>query len=218
LVGHRYLYGVCAPGGVSVDLAPPAVALLADRLAVVRVQLDSLERGLRSTSSFLDRLEEIGVLDAQTARDYGVVGPVARASGGDADLRRLLPYAAYSELEVPAVVEAEGDGAARLRVLFAEARAATHLCESAARRMPAGPITTPVTIARGRAIGAVEAPAGATYHWVDLSDEGTIVRYHIAPPSFANLHAFAAAVEGAAFQDFPIILSTFNLSLAESDR
>ena len=64
----------------------------------------------------------------------------------------------------------------------------------------------------------MEAPAGAAYHWVRIGSDGRVERHHIEPPSLRNLHALAAAVEGAAFQDFPIILSTFDLSLAESDR
>jgi Ni,Fe-hydrogenase III large subunit len=37
-------------------------------------------------------------------------------------------------------------------------------------------------------------------------------------PSFANWHSFNLAAEKFAFQDFPIILSTFDLSVAENDR
>jgi Ni,Fe-hydrogenase III large subunit len=44
------------------------------------------------------------------------------------------------------------------------------------------------------------------------------MRYRITPPSFANWHGFHLAVENFAFQDFPIILASFGLSSAESDR
>ena len=218
VAGHRYLFGVCTPGGVTVDLTPDTGALLAARLPEVLKELNSLEQGLRFSSSFLDRLEEVGVLRPELARDYGVVGPVSRASGDDADLRDLLPYAAYRELGLRVASEVEGDGFARLRVLFAEARAALELCVSVARGLPSGPVAVPVNLREGAALGAVEAPAGATYHWVRVGNDGTLLRFHVEPPSLKNVHAFAAAVEGFAFQDFPIILSTFNLSFAESDR
>ena len=57
-----------------------------------------------------------------------------------------------------------------------------------------------------------------TCHWVRLGGDGRVLRHHIAPPSLRNLHAFPVAAEGYAYQDFPIILSTFNLSIAEADR
>ena len=47
---------------------------------------------------------------------------------------------------------------------------------------------------------------------------GRIARYHVITPSFANWHSFHLAAENFAFQDFPIILSTFDLSVAENDR
>ena len=43
-------------------------------------------------------------------------------------------------------------------------------------------------------------------------------RINITPPSFANWHGFHLAAENLAFQDFPIILASFGLSNAESDR
>ena len=67
-------------------------------------------------------------------------------------------------------------------------------------------------------MGAVEAPRGAAFHWVRLDEAGRIARYRIVPPSFHNWHGFHLAVEKFAFQDFPIMLSTFDLSAAENDR
>ena len=49
----------------------------------------------------LDRLEGTGRLTTRTARDHGVLGYVARASGIDADVRRDHPFAAYGDLDLP---------------------------------------------------------------------------------------------------------------------
>jgi Ni,Fe-hydrogenase III large subunit len=64
----------------------------------------------------------------------------------------------------------------------------------------------------------VEAPTGAAFYWLRLNAEGHITRLRLGTPGFRNWHAFHRAVEGAAFQDFPIILASFGLSVAESDR
>ena len=84
--------------------------------------------------------------------------------------------------------------------------------------MTEGDVCRPVHLRSGAALGSVEAPRGATFHWVRLDEGGRIARYHVITPSFTNWHSFHLAAENFAFQDFPIILSTFDLSVAENDR
>ena len=50
-----------------------------------------------SNTMLLDRLEGTGQLSTPTARDHGVLGYVARASGIDVDVRRDHPYDAHHE-------------------------------------------------------------------------------------------------------------------------
>jgi len=115
-------------------------------------------------------------------------------------------------------VEREGDGYARLRILFAEARQSVCLLEQAADALSPGPVHAPVQLQTGAALGWVEAPRGAAFHWVRLDGNGTVARYRVVPPSFFNWHGFHLSVENFAFQDFPIILATMDLSVAENDR
>ncbi len=70
----------------------------------------------------------------------------------------------------------------------------------------------------GWAAATVEAPSGALTYWVRLDDHGRIRRCHIMPPSLANWHGLPDAVRDYAFQDFPIILATYGLSVADADR
>jgi formate hydrogenlyase subunit 5 len=218
LTGHRYFFGLANPGGLTKDLDDAACrAALLQCQGVLR-RLNKLERMLRFTSSFLDRLEEVGFIPERNATAYGLVGPIARASGVVRDLRRAQPYSGYESFEFEVPVEREGDGYARLRILFEEARQSVRLMEQAAARLCAGPVRVPVSFQGGAALGWVEAPRGAAFHWVGLDEDGTVARYRIAPPSFFNWHGFHLSVENFAFQDFPIILATLDLSVAENDR
>ena len=116
-------------------------------------------------------------------------------------------------------VEQEGDGYARLRVFFHEAEQSAALMRHFLFSMPQGSrFRRPCAAAGGAALGAVEAPHGAAFHWLRLNEDGTVMRYRITPPSFANWHGFHLAAENFAFQDFPIILASFGLSNAECDR
>ena len=60
------------------------------------------------SSSFLDRLEEVGIITAEHATSYGLVGPIARASGAARDIRKIFPYAAYEGVDFTVPVETQG--------------------------------------------------------------------------------------------------------------
>jgi Ni,Fe-hydrogenase III large subunit/Ni,Fe-hydrogenase III component G len=218
LTGHRYLFGLLALGGLLCDLSTDACRKALGQSQQVLKHLNDLEQRLRVSSSFLDRLEEVGFIALRDANVYGLLGPVARASGLVRDLRRAQPYLSYENFDFDVPSEQEGDGYARLRVLFAEARQSVRIMEQAVAALKSGNIHEPLQVRAGAALGWVEAPRGGTFHWVRLTDDGRIARYRIVPPSFANWHGFHLGVEKFAFQDLPIILSTLDLSVAENDR
>ena len=216
--GHRYLFGLLQPGGLARDFPDDACGRLAEDARAIFERLRKLERRLRFSSSFLDRLEEVGMVARAPALDYGLVGPIARASGIDRDLRKLFPYAAYGGVGFEVPTELEGDGYARLRVLFQEAGQSAVIIREIAKGLPAGPVKRPIELRAGAALAAVEAPLGATFHWLRLGEDGTVMRWRITPPSFTNWHGFHLAAENFAFQDFPIIMASFGLSNVECDR
>jgi formate hydrogenlyase subunit 5 len=218
LTGHRYLFGLVSPGGLTKDLSDTACAEALRACQQIINKLNELERMLRFSSSFLDRLEEVGFIPERNAMVYGLVGPIARASGLKRDLRKAQPYDGYEDLAFEIPVEQEGDGYARLRILFRETREAVLIMDQAVTALRTGPIQAPVPLQVGAALGWVEAPRGAAFHWVRVEGNGTVSRYRIAPPSFFNWHGFHLSVENFAFQDFPIILATMDLSVAENDR
>ena len=219
ITGHRYLFGAIVPGGVACNLHATDCHHVVQAVATIAQDLRNLLQMLRYSSSFLDRLEEVGIVTRDQARSYGLVGPIARASGVARDIRKLFPYAAYRSIDFSVPVEHEGDGYARLRILFAEAEQSAEIIDGMLSTPPEGPARTDIAQLRaGAALAAVEAPLGAAFHWLRLDDEGKVIRYRVTPPSFTNWHGFHLAAENFAFQDFPIILASFGLSNAECDR
>lgn len=219
ITGHRYLFGSVVPGGMACDLSVMDSRHLTDAVFGIVQELRSLLQMLRYSSSFLDRLEEVGIVTEDKARSYGLVGPIARASGVARDIRKLFPYAAYGSVDLSVPVEQEGDGYARLRVLFAEAEQSAAIIGSVLSSLTEGAVRADhVHLRAGAALMAVEAPLGAAFHWLRLDGDGKVIRYRVTPPSFTNWHGFHLAAENFAFQDFPIILASFGLSNAECDR
>jgi formate hydrogenlyase subunit 5 len=219
VAGHRYLFGAVVPGGVACDLTAKECHDLAKQVGEIVEGLKSLLQMLRYSSSFLDRLEEVGIVTEEKTRSYGLVGPIARASGVAGDIRKLFPYAAYGTVDFSIPIEREGDGYARLRVLFAEAEQSAAIIGKISSALPEGPTRIgDVQLRAGAALAAVESPLGAAFHWLRLDESGTVLRYRVTPPSFTNWHGFHLAAEKFAFQDFPIILASFALSNVECDR
>lgn len=218
LTGHRYLFGLLALGGLFCDLSNDACGKALEQSQKVLQGLNQLESRLRVSSSFLDRLEEVGVVAWRNAMDYGLLGPIARASGLVRDLRKAQPYLNYENFQFEVPSEKEGDGYARLRILFTETKQSVRIMEQALAALQNGSIREPIKFQAGAALGWVEAPRGGAFHWVRLDEGGRVARYRVVTPSFASWHGFHLAVEKFAFQDFPIMLSTFDLSVAENDR
>jgi Ni,Fe-hydrogenase III large subunit len=213
------LFGLNTPGGLRRDFDHDDLEKLKASVDQAARELRVLEERLRFTSSFLDRLEDAGVVNPKQARDLNLLGPVGRASGRCHDLRRECAYNGYEGYAFEVPRESEGDGYARLRVLFQEAYQSVALIHEALATAEPGPICVPVHAqSSGAALGWAEAPIGAALHWVRLDESGLVERYRAITPSFNNWLGFHVAVEDFAFQDFPIILATFGLSATECDR
>ena len=97
LFGTRLLRGTIALGGVKRDLLPQGRDVLRARLRAFEHEFDELITLLIDAGSFTDRVDGTGILTNQAARDLGIVGMAARASGIDADVRRDHPHDALRE-------------------------------------------------------------------------------------------------------------------------
>jgi Ni,Fe-hydrogenase III large subunit/Ni,Fe-hydrogenase III component G len=216
--GHRYLFGLLAIGGLMRDYSDSTLECALRAANALTSRIDALRNALQNSSSFLDRIERVGIVSERAARAFELLGPFARASGVAADLRKTQPYGPYAGLEFGVPTEAEGDGYARLRVLFAEMGQSQRIMQTLCDGLPGGEVRVEPAMRASHGLGWTEAPRGASVQWAELDDAGFVLRYRLTPPSFRNWHGFHVATEEFAFQDFPIILATLDLSVAENDR
>src|SRR5205807_324341 len=102
-VGTRYWRGVAIPGGVKRDLDPPKAAMLGEAVERAAADFARIAAIILDRPSVQARFEAAGILKRSVAEDFAVVGPVARASGIDVDVRRDHPYGSYKNvsIEVP---------------------------------------------------------------------------------------------------------------------
>ncbi len=219
LTGSRFLRGVVVPGGIACDLEPDALARLPAALAEWRRDYAASLGLLMRTDSFLDRLITAGPLSEADARDFACVGPVARASGVDLDVRRDLPYAAYDPGAIEPPLGRDGDAMARLEVRFAEIEASLALAGQLAASLPAGPLSLPLPpLAREEAVGCAEAPRGELVYYLRAAGERALAACRIRTPSLANFGVFNRLFEGQVLTDFAFIEHSLGLSPAGCDR
>jgi len=220
LFGHRFLRGLCVPGGVTRDLDDAQQHWLRAVLARVRTEVEELVRAATSNAAVLDRLAGAGALSQEAARDLGVVGPAARACGVAHDVRRAHPYAFYRDLQFQVPVRADGDVLARFALKADEIQESLNIVDQMLLRLPGGPLREEhVVPPAGRSgLGLVESPRGLLSHWVRAGEEGRMDEWRMRSASHANWPAVANAVRDNIVPDFPLINKSFNLCYACVDR
>jgi len=220
LFGHRFLRGLCVPGGVTRDLDDAQQHWLRAVLAPVRGEVETLVHAATANAAVLDRLAEAGALGQEPARDLGVVGPGARACGIERDVRRIHPYAFYRELDFQVPVRNRGDVLARFSVKADEIRESINIIDQMLLHLPGGLLMEErVVPPAGRSgLGLVESPRGMLSHWIRAGEGRTIDEWRMRSASHANWPAVAIAVLDNIVPDFPLINKSFNLCYACVDR
>ncbi len=217
LTGSRLMRGALVPGGVRIDL-PAALDLPAEVDAALR-DFDEIVGFTLENTLVLDRLDGTGRLTNRTARDHGVLGYVARASGIDEDVRRDHPFAAYGRLPFRVPVHDTGDVKARTLVRVEEARESAALIRRAVEGVPAGPIAAPLRPLPAflPAFSLVEGWRGAVTHWVMGGPDGRLYRVKVMDPSFLNWRPLSYALLKNIVPDFPLCNKSFNQSYSGND-
>ncbi|HTR94903.1 MAG TPA: NADH-quinone oxidoreductase subunit C [Trebonia sp.] len=213
--GHRYLFGVVSTGGAS--RAPDADAIRED-LPGAYGEFRRAADALLATNSFVDRLEATGILTAGQARDLGLVGPVARATGLTVDARQVPGGPYEDETCVAPATGTAGDVLARFTVMLAEAAESVRMVGQFLDA-GAGAGTAELPRTGGCGLGWAESPRGEALAWVGLGDDGRITRARLRPASARNWRGFDDACRSQnVFTDIPIIEASFWLTAAGMAR
>lgn len=222
LSGSRFLRGLNEVGGLKHDIADDLLDRLEDRLEPIEEEFDKWANLILGSDSLLDRLETTGYLSKKQAESLGVVGPAARASGIERDVRRDYPYGIYKQLNVPIHVYQEGDALARTKIRIAEVRDSLDLIGSMISRLEKGSIFKLAPIEQlpsHPAIGLVESAKGELVHWVLMGKNNHIYRWHVRSASYMNWRGMVEATMGDNIvPDAPLVNKSFNLCYACTDR
>jgi Ni,Fe-hydrogenase III large subunit len=217
--GNRVNYSMNRIGGVNRDIQDPGKVreVAHDIRAVTEGALIPL---LTTDKTVLARCRGVGVLTREDAIAYGAVGPVARASGLDIDLRRDRPYLAYGKIEFSVPVQSAGDVLARVVVRALEIVESCKIIDQVLDQMPEGAIHggDVYSVPAGDAVVRIEAPRGEVFYYLASDGSDTAARVKVRTPSFANIPAVAAMVKGSDLADVPLIQAAVDPCYSCTDR
>jgi Ni,Fe-hydrogenase III large subunit len=219
LCGSRFGRGMVRPGGTRFDITPELARDVLARLD--RAFRDTRESAdlLWSTASVQARFEETGRVATDVAKQLGLVGVAARASGLKRDVRTTHPAGYYRFSHVPMSVVSSGDVFARAFVRYQEARRSVELIQRELPMLPTGATRAELPALRPEQISVslVEGWRGEICHVAITDAAGRFAAYKIVDPSFHNWAGLAMALRGQQISDFPLCNKSFNLSYCGHD-
>jgi NAD(P)H-quinone oxidoreductase subunit H len=125
-------------GGVAVDLPYGWLEKCADFCDYFAPKVDEYERLITDNPIFRRRVEGVGTISRDTAINWGLSGPMLRASGVKWDLRKVDRYERYDEFDWEEQYQTEGDCLARYLVRMGEMRESVKILRQAIDRIPGG--------------------------------------------------------------------------------
>jgi membrane-bound hydrogenase subunit alpha len=210
ITGNRNHYAMMKIGGVRRNIEDEDIPTLKNMLTGLKGQLEMLTNAVLDDPVLGMRLKNVGVLNAQDIKNYGAVGPVARASGSQMDIRKDQPYAAYGMVDWKVIKTENGDvfdkAVVRLLECFESVKIINQCLD--ALKGKKGEIETEVReIPPGEGIGRHEAPRGECFHYVKSDGSNRPVRHKIRAPSYTNIPTFSTSCINETISDVAIILA-----------
>jgi NADH-quinone oxidoreductase subunit D len=248
LAGFRMFPSYLRIGGLREDLPTgfhDAVTAFLDKFPS---KLQEYEDLLTKNQIWLKRTKGVGVLSQQDVLDYGLVGPMMRATGLTYDVRRDFPYLNYGTYDFDVPTATNGDVYDRYLVRVEEMRQSTRIAQQAIRRIsprgvfdiqdyrivppPKDKVYTEMealiqhflvysqgfTVPAGEAYVPVEGPRGE--HGFSIVSDGTNrpSRIKLRAPSFYACQGLPRLIVGGMIADVIAVIGSTDVVMGDVDR
>ena len=210
-------------------------------------KVDEYEELLDNNPIWKRRTQGVGFAPLEDLLDLGVTGPMIRAAGMKWDIRKSEPYSSYEQFDFDIASRTENDVYARYRVRLEEMRQSARIIKQALEGMPEGAwqadapkivlpdrekmktqmealiyhfkiVTEGFRVPAGEAYQAVESPRGEIGYYVVSDGTSKPYRVYMRTPSFGNLQALPALLEGRLLADSIASLGSMDFVLGDVDR
>lgn len=216
--GGRVIFSVCDIGGVRKDIGPETLKKIVDILLGMDKEIHELTNVFLKDNTVKHRTVGVGVLSKEQAFALGAVGPMARASGIEQDMR-MEGYAAYKHLKFKPSVATQGDSYARMVVRIDEIFTSIDLIKQCVELIPEGEILSKVKgNPNGEHFQRLEQPRGEVIYYVKASGNSTLDRVRVRTPTFANVPALLETLKNCDLADVPILVLTIDPCISCTER
>ena len=218
--GNRVYGSLVTVGGVRRDINATDVPKIESVLTDLRGKLPFYRKVYEDEPTIGLRMKNVGVLSREDALKLSVVGPVARGSKVDMDIRKDIPYEAYGEIPFKEIVYDTCDVWARMNVRMDEVEQSIDIIEYSLDHLPSGPfrIDVPRTVPEGEAVCSLEAPRGELFYYVKGNGTDMPERVKIRTPTFANIPSFLKTAIGESIADVPANFVSLDPCFSCTDR
>lgn len=246
--GMRMMHNYFRVGGVAVDLPYGWVDKCLTFCDYFLPKIEEYERLITNNPIFLARVENVGVIQREEAINWGLSGPMLRASGIQWDLRKVDRYECYHEIDWQVEWQTGGDCLARYLVRMGEMRESIKIIQQALKAIPGGPYenlearrmglinpsgtkwndfeyqfvskkpSPTFKLPKQEHYVRVEAPKGELGVFLIGDDSIFPWRWKIRPPGFINLQILPQILKGMKLADIMTILGSIDIIMGEVDR
>lgn len=245
--GQRMMTSYIRIGGLALEPPRgwhKAVAKVIDQVAN---GIDEYENLLSANPIWLNRTKGIGMLPLDVMLDLGVTGPMLRAAGLRTDARKDWPHTSYEQFDFDVPTRTANDVFARYEVRMEEMRQSVRIVRQALKGMPSGPwqadapqvllpdrekmktqmealiyhfkiVTEGFRVPAGSVFQVVESPRGELGYYVVSDGSARPHRVFMRTPSFGNLQALGAMLEGILLSDAVAVMASIDFVLGDTDR
>ena len=190
-----------------------------ERLDTVEEAVKRVEKVFRTDPLIAKRSRGVGVLSREDAWALGVVGPVARGSGLDIDVRKNTPYLVYPDLYFDIVKEQDGDVWSRAMVRVREVFESIRLLRQCLDKLPDGPLAVHMErIPESESVARSEAPRGELIYYLQTNGTDTPARLKWRVPSYMNWEALTVMMKDCQLADIPVIVNSIDPCVSCTER
>ena len=218
--GNRVNIAINAIGGVRRDISDDMRPQILQGISQLEARSQYYLEVASTEVTFVRRTQGVGKLPKEKAIELCAVGPYARASGVDYDVRRDDPFAAYPYLDFKVITSDRCDvlGTAIVRVL--EIMESCKMCRQIIEELPPGEIKAkaPRKVPPGEVVSKTEAPRGELIHYIRSNGSDRPERLKVRTPTLADIPSVLYSLRGGYIADIPIVFAAIDPCMACMDR
>ena len=192
-----------------------------DKLASIKDEYKQICNAFLKDTSVKNRLVGVGYIAREDAFGYGMVGPFARASNLNNDVR-CLGIGAYGDLaEFKPILSTDGDCYARVQVRAEEVLQSIDIINELIDKIPGGDFYVPVKgapAAGSEACNILEQPRGEVYYYCSGNGTKNLERMRIRTPTTQNIAGMTVALKGCDLADVNMIVLTIDPCISCTER